>query len=147
MPDIADLENARSDKAAGGERAACGAAAQDQIGLIGGTANQAEDAFLVLPVDERSQLGLSLNRVSDPGSFECGDQTRSELVDNVILNENPADAGAHLAVQRQCAAPDLGQCPVKVGIVEHDGWRLAAEFKAYMFDGLGRVRHDDAAGP
>src|SRR5206468_1971546 len=66
------------------------------------------------------------------------------IIDAVLgVDAVGADAGlAHVAVLRDDGAIDRG---IEMSIVEHDEWRVAAEFEAELLDADGRLLEQDLA--
>ena len=114
--------------------------------FAGGAVDDSGKALLVRTIDDRAEFRFNVAGIACSHRSKCICQAGLHAVIDAVLNQNTADAGAHLTVQRQHPAANFSYRPVEVSVIKDKRRCLAAKFKRDMFDGVGRIGHNDLAG-
>ena len=118
MAHIVDFKHGGRDEAAFGEFSLSNAAMDHHLCLVGGAFDDAGEALLVGAVDDRAQLGAGSTGIADLHRCESLFQPLPHAVIDRILDEDAADACAHLPVQSKNTPANFGDRLFQVGIVK-----------------------------
>ncbi len=98
-------------------------------------------------IDERADLGFRLERVSN---FECGGlrgELSAKLIRDRAFHDDSFGGHADLSLVHKSAEIRGGHGCLQIRILEHDHWRLAAQFKKRALEMMPRFFGDDPAHP
>ena len=96
------------------------------------------DLFAMREARHRRNLGCRIRRRPDAQPFRQVDQAGNEPVIGGVVDEDPGPGNARLATARENPVGGARHGMFHVRIVEHDVWRLAAEFEHHRNQAIGR---------
>ena len=97
-------------------------------------------------VDQRSDLGLRVERVADADVLDPRLEPGQEIVGDGGVQQQPRGRGAAFAVERVDHEDRGIERAVEIGIVKDHHRVLAAEFEMHPFERVGPLFHDHRAG-
>ncbi|MNV87421.1 hypothetical protein D3C71_1815420 [compost metagenome] len=101
------------------------------------------DAVQPLAVDQRTHFHIGLrNRVAIKGRAHGRRDALDELIRHFALDVHPLGAVAHLTAVDDARIANGFNCQIQIGVRQHNGWRLAAQFQIELGDVRRSGGHD-----
>ena len=98
-----------------------------------------------LLINQRALLDTGVKTVADFHRSRFFGKTFGKFIIDAVLHKNPVCTNTSLsgiAVFRQHRAFNSD---IKIGIIKHQQWRIAAKLKAHLLDRIGTLAHQNAA--
>ncbi|MNS69231.1 hypothetical protein D3C72_1025370 [compost metagenome] len=92
-------------------------------------------------IDQWADGGICVQAIADLEFAHLLHQALGEALVNPILHQDPVGANAGLASVAELAEHDAGHCLFQISVVEHNEWRVTAQFQAQALDVFGALTH------